>query len=385
VTVSTSLLLRGGRVIDPASSMDAVGDVLVVDGTIVAVGEVQPTGEEEVRDVTGLVVTPGLIDLHVHVYPGMGDFCLHPDRVGVETGVTTVIDGGTSGVATFGLARRWIDDPEVQTNVLAFMDPCQIYFATKDFICHKLEIANDERNLDLESTIATVEANADVVIGMKVRACWTDDPHRSPFVEAAKEAAGERPVMVHLGRFPHTPTIPTSDLLETLRGGDVITHAFRGASGILGADGRATSEFQEAVDRGVLLDVGHSGTDFRAATARRMFDHGFLPDTISTDLNVFNVDAPVISLPETMSKIWALGVGLPEVVAMTTVNPAATIGRSHELGSLAVGRVADISVMRVEEVGDRPLTDGFETITGDRRLVPVGCVRAGTWIDARAS
>ncbi|MCU1378541.1 MAG: amidohydrolase [Acidimicrobiales bacterium] len=376
-----SLLLKGGRVVDPASGLDAVADVLVIDGRIAAVGVVEAPPDVEVIDVTGHVVTPGLIDLHVHVYPGMGDFCLHPDKVGVETAVTTVIDGGTSGVATFGLARRWIDDPDVKTNILAFMDPCQIYFATKDFICHKLEIANDERNLDLDSTIATLAANDDVVIGLKVRACYTDDPHRSPFVEAAKTAAGDKPVMVHLGRFPHTPTIPTSDLLQTLRGGDVITHAFRGASGVLGADGKPTPEFRDAVDRGVRLDVGHSGTDFRAATARKMFDQGFLPHTISTDLNVFNVDHPVISLPETMSKIWALGVSLPEVVAMTTVNPAATIGRSHELGALEAGRVADVSVLRIEE-GDIELSDGYELIAADRRLVPVGCVRAGEWIAA---
>jgi dihydroorotase len=381
-SVLKPLLLKGGRVIDPASGMDQVADVLVTDGRITAVGVIEPPPDAEVRDVTGHVVTPGLIDLHVHVYPGMGDFCLHPDQVGVQTGVTTVIDGGTSGVATFGLARRWIDDPDVKTNILAFMDPCQIYFATKDFICHKLEIANDIRNLDLDSTMEAVAANDDVVIGLKVRACYTDDPHHSPFVEAAKAAAGDMPVMVHLGRFPHTPTIPTTDLLQTLRGGDVITHAFRGASGVLGADGKVTAEFRDAYDRGVRLDVGHSGTDFRAATARKMFDQGFLPHTISTDLNVFNIDHPVRSLPETMSKLWAMGVPLDDVIAMTTVNPAATVGRSHELGALEVGRVADISVLRIEEGDDIELSDGYELIPAERRLAPVGCVRAGEWIAA---
>ncbi len=188
-------------------------DVLVTDGRIVGGRRRRPRRRAPTRgviDCTGLLVTPGLIDLHVHVYPGLGDFCLHPDRVGVRQGVPTVIDGGTSGVATFGLARKWIDDPDVRTRILAFMDPCQIYFATKDFICHKLEIANDERNLDEASTAAMLAANDDVVIGMKVRACSTTDPEVSPFLDAAQRVAGEKPVMVHLGRFPHTPTIPTA-------------------------------------------------------------------------------------------------------------------------------------------------------------------------------
>ncbi len=131
---------------------------------------------------------------------------------------------------------------------------------------------------------------------MKVRACYVDDPNVSPFLDAAKQVAGTMPIMVHLGRFPFTPTIPTVDLLRALRPGDVITHAFRGASGMLDSDGKATLELRDAVERGVRLDVGHSGTDFRFATARMLFDQGYLPTTISTDLNVFNVDHPVVSL-----------------------------------------------------------------------------------------
>jgi dihydroorotase len=379
------MLLRGGRVVDPASGLDAIADVSVVDGRVAAVGTalaVEPG--TDVVDCTDLLVTPGLIDLHVHVYPGLGDFCLHPDQVGVQSAVTTVIDAGTSGVATFGLARRWIDDPAVRTRVLALMDPCQIYFATKDFICHKLEIANDERNLDIDSARAAVAANDDVVVGLKVRACSTNDARSSPFLEAAKAVAGHRPVMVHLGRFPHTATIPTTELLESLRPGDVITHAFRGASGVLGSDGGPTPAFRDAVDRGVRLDVGHSGTDFRFATARTLFDLGFLPTTISTDLNIFNVDHPVVSLPETMSKIWALGVPLVDVVAMATSSPASVVQRDTELGALAVGREADVSVLRIEE-GDAELSDGYETLVASRRLVPVGCLRAGEWIAARSA
>jgi dihydroorotase len=379
---TTATVLRGGHVVDPARGIDRIADVVVADGLVVAVDTdaVAPPGSA-VHDVTGCVVTPGLIDLHVHVFPGLGDFCLHPDTVGVETGVTTVIDGGTSGVATFGLARRWIDDPAVRTRVLAFLDPNQIYFATKDFICHKLEIANDARNLDLPSAHDAFAANADVVVGCKVRACSIDDPHHSPFLDAAQEVAGDRPVMVHLGRFPFTPTIPTVDLLAALRPGDVITHAFRGASGVFAADGSVVPEFRDAVDRGVRLDVGHSGTDFRFATARRLFDAGYLPTTISTDLNVFNVASPVVSLPETMSKIWAMGVPLTDVVAMATIRPAEVVGRAADLGSLAPGTAGDVTVLRIEE-GPAELSDGYETVVASRRLAPVGCLRAGEWIGA---
>jgi dihydroorotase len=378
--------LQGGRVIDPAAGLDAVADVVVVDGTVAAVGPDAGRNwpDAEVVDCRGQIVTAGLIDLHAHVFPGLGDFCVEPDRAGVRTGVPVVVDGGTSGVATFGLARNWLEAAAPATRVLAFLDPSQLYLATGDFICHKLRIADDERNLDLDSTAAALEAHGDMVVGFKVRATHTGDDTHSPFLSGAQRVAGPRPVMVHLGRFPHTPTITNRALLETLRSGDIITHAFRAGGGQLDPEtGAVTPEFAAAVERGVRLDVGHSATDFRYRTARRLFDAGYLPDSISTDLNVYNVDAPVGSLPETMSKIWALGVPLAEVVAMATTGPARSIGRSDELGSLAPGRPAEVSVLRVDE-GPAELSDGHETIVAERRLVPAGCVRAGVWLPAEA-
>jgi dihydroorotase len=215
-----------------------------------------------------------------------------------------------------------------------------------------------------------------------VRACWTTDPDVSPFLRAAQEAMPDKPVMVHLGRFPHTPTISTPRLLTELRGGDIITHAFRGAGGLLAAKGGVIPEFRAAAERGVRLDIGHSGTDFRFREARRLFEAGYRPHTISTDLNVFNIGGPVYSLAETMTKVWSMGVDLADVIAMVTVNTAVSIHREHELGSLAVGRTAEVSVLAIED-GPHDVSDGFETVTVDRRLVPVGCLRAGTWHRAR--
>jgi dihydroorotase len=377
-----SILLQGGRVIDPASATDVVADVLVEGGVITAIGSDLAATHPgaEVVDVRGKLVTPGLIDLHVHVFPGLGDFCLPPDRVGVETGVPVVVDGGTSGATTFEVSRRaHVDHPETRTRVLCFMDPCQIYLANKGFVCHHLRIADDERNIDLKVTRAVLDRNRDLIVGFKVRACHTGDPTVSPFLEAAKKLAGdELPIMVHLGRFPKTPTIPTSTLLEALRGGDIITHAFRGASGVL-EKGKITPQFRAALDRGVRLDIGHSGTDFRFRDARKIMDQGVLPHTISTDLNVFNVDGPVYDLATTMSKIWHLGVDLVDVIAMATTGPAASIRRSDELGVLAPGRVAEVSVLAIDDDGPYPLSDGWETVEAERRLRAVGCLRAGAW------
>lgn len=377
-------VLQGARVIDPASSTDAVLDVAIAGDTIVEVGTDLRSRHPlaAVVDLSGTILTPGLIDLHAHVFAGLGDFCVEPDRAGVSTGVPVVVDGGTSGIATFELARRSVEGSGSRTRVLAFIDPNQLYLATKDFICHKLQIADDERNLDLDSTAAMVEEHADMVVGFKVRATHVGDDTHSPFLEGAKSVAGDLPIMVHLGRFPHTPVITTPALLQTLRGGDVITHTFRGGGGqLVPGTGSVTPEFADAVDRGIRLDVGHSGTDFRFDTARRLFDAGYLPDTISTDLNLFNEAAPVRSLAETMSKIWAMGVELPAVIAMCTSNTAATIHRGEELGAIAPGRIAELSVLRIEE-GSFELSDGYEPMVVDRVLSPVGCFRAGTWIDA---
>ena len=379
-------VLTGGRVIDPASKTDEIADVVVRDGMIEAIGQglVAANPDLPVHDLAGHLITPGLIDLHAHVATGLGDFCLEPDRVGVQSGVPTVIDGGTSGVATFGITRRLWDSPEVRTRILAFLDPNQLYLATKDFICHKLEIANDIRNLDVDSALECVEDNADIIIGLKVRACYIDDPKVSPFVEAAKQVAGAMPVMVHLGRFPFTPTIATSYLLDTLRGGDILTHAFRGASGVLDTDGQVTPQFRDAVDRGLVLDIGHSATDFRFRDARKLFDQGYLPHSVSTDLNIFNVDGPVYSLAETMSKVWALGAELVDVIAMATTGPATAVHRETMLGAIEPGRAADISVLEIVEGEDLALSDGFETLLVEKKLASAGCYRGGDWYPAEA-
>lgn len=387
---ASAVVLRGGRVVDPLRQLDTIADVVVVDGRVTAIGRhvgdrvTDAHPRADIVDCTGLLVTPGFIDLHVHVMEGLGDFCVGADDVGVEMGVPVVVDGGTSGVSTFDLARTAvIDHPHTRTKVLAFMDPNQLYLATRDFICHRLHLANDPANLDPEALAASMARNADVVVGLKARACHVGDPDHSPFLAAAQHAAGSKPVMVHLGRFPHTPVITPKALLRDLRGGDIITHAFRGAGGMLDETGKAIPEFRDAVDRGVVLDIGHSGTDFRFREARRLFDQGYLPDTISTDLNIFNIGGPVFSFAENMTKMLALGLDVVDVIAMATSNAARAIGKLDELGSLDVGRSAEISVTRLRSDGPFPVSDGHETAVAEQAFEPIGCVRGGVWYEAR--
>jgi dihydroorotase len=262
------------------------------------------------------------------------------------------------------------------------MDPNSLYLATKDFICHKLHIANDLRNLDPDYAADVLERNGDVVVGFKVRACAAGpDPRRSPFLTLAQQLAGERPCMIHMGRFPHTRSISTADALDSLRPGDVVTHCYRGSGGALDRNGRILPNFVDAYQRGVRFDVGHSGEDFRFRAARILLDAGYPPHTISTDLNIFNLRGPVFSLATTMTKLWALGIDLIDVVAMASVNVAETIGRTSSHGRLELGRKANISVLRIVE---RPtsLSDGYRSLRVDRVLEPVGCTVAGTWYDA---
>lgn len=382
-----TLVLTGGRVVDPASGTDMVADVVIDHDRIAAVGRdaaATAPGSKAV-DCRGLVVTPGLIDLHAHVLTGLGNFCVEPDTAGVHQGVPIVVDGGTSGTATFDISRRAIiDHPMTQTKILAFVDPNALYLATKDFIAHKLHIADNVANLDLDELAACVARNDDVIVGCKVRAVHVGDTGYSPFLDGAQRVIPDKPVMVHLGRFPHTPVITTNALLAAMRPGDIITHAFRGAGGMLGADGLATPAFRDAVERGLVLDVGHSGTDFRFREARRLFDQGYVPTTASTDLNLFNVDGPVFTLAETLTKLLALGLGLADVIAMATVNTARVIKRP-EFGVLRAGAPAEVSVLRLRDDGPFPVSDGFEVVASPVALESMGCVRAGRWLPVPAA
>jgi dihydroorotase len=283
-------------VIDPMRQFDGIADVVVLDGRIAAVG----------RSVGDRVATPihgrdrrlhrsadhPAIGIHVHVMKGQR-LLRQRRRVGVQMGVPVVVDGGV-GRRVRPRPRAVIDHPHTKTKVLAFVDPNQLYLATKDFICHKLLIANDLKNLDVDSLLSCMERNADVIVGLKVRACHVGDPERSPFLEGAQAASGGKPVMVHLGRFPHAGDHAAGPAAHAAGGMSPTPSA---VPGMLDSTGKAIPEFR---DMSTVVSCSTSAT--RAPTSaserRRLIDQGYLPDTISTDLNVFNIGGPVFSRGE---------------------------------------------------------------------------------------
>ncbi len=369
----STLAIRGGTVIDPASGLHGPTDVLIVDGKVAAVGEgiVVPAGAT-VIDASGCLVTPGLIDLHAHVYASVTPLSIDPDPLAARSGTSTQVDAGSAGAATFDGFRRFIVEPS-RSRVLAFLNISIIGLAA-------MPECGYARFVDANETLRVVEANRDVIVGVKVRASRNalgEDNTAEPVRHAvAVGRAAGLPVMMHLGDPP--PTF--EDGLAQLRGGDIVTHAWKGQpiTRLVERDGRVKAEVRAARDRGVLFDIGHGSGSFNWGVARQLADHGFWPDTISTDVHTSSIKAPVsIDMPATMTRLWHLGMPLGDVVAAATSRAATAIGWGDRIGSLAPGHCGDVAILRIDET-PIVLTDSYgaaETVT--RRLVAVSTIVGG--------
>jgi dihydroorotase len=369
------LLLKGGTLIDPAQDLRGVLDVAVEDGKIARVAANIPKGEaRRVVDVPGKTVTPGLIDLHTHVFDGVAANGVHPDIAGVHAGVTTVVDAGSSGCATFSAFPRHIL-PRCETEVIPLLHICQTGLATNPDI-----IA--ESSIDLESTLRVAREHRGLIKGIKARMV-------SPALEIfgmemprlAKRAARESgvPLMVHIGDTTkrYDPNV-IRELLPLLEPGDIVTHLFTAnPGGVLDTNGKLVPEAKELAARGVWLDTAHGRMNFGFNVGRRVLDQGLTPHCISTDLTIPGRANTVHSMVEIMARFLGMGFTLEQVIAMSTVNPARAIGEASRLGSLAVGRQADISVLEVREgrwVVYDTLRDAMKI---DKTVVPVLTVKRG--------
>lgn len=368
------LLIAGGTVIDPASGLHDRRDVGIADGRIVAVAaRLSTSAARDVLDATDRLVVPGLVDLHVHVYPGVADLSVEADPTCLGRGVTTVVDAGSSGANTFPGFRRHVVEAS-RGRVLAYLN-----ISATGQIDPFLGELHDLRFADPERAAAVARAHPDVVVGFKVRVSeMLAGPNGLAGLDRALEAgrATGLPVMVHIGGT----SFDIEEALDRLRPDDVVTHAYTGwnPGGILTDGGRVVAAAREARARGVRFDVGHGAGSFTWRTAEAALADGFRPDTISSDLHRFNVAAPVRDLATTLSKFLLLGLSIDDVVAMATTAPAVALGPAGTgLASLAVGAAADVTVLALEE-GRFELVDSAGTSRSARqRLVPVATVRAG--------
>jgi len=369
------LLIRGGRVIDPSQNLEAVRDVAVQGGKIARVDAQIPPGQaREVISADGKIVTPGLIDIHTHVFPSVGPYGIEPDPYFVRRGVTTVVDAGTSGAFSFPAFRRFIIE-KATTRIRALLHVVSIGMvagSTED-----MGELLDLRYCVPELAVKAARENSDLVLGFKIRFSEKyTGPNDYEGMKRARAAADEArlPLMIHIGGS----YTPLGEFLSLMKKGDVVTHSFNGhPHGLLDASGRLTPEVLEARERGVLFDVGHGAGSFSFEVMEKCLAQGFRPDTISSDLYSANINGPVYDLATTLSKFLLLGLSLREVIERATANAARVFDFGAEIGTLKTGAEADIAVLELRE-GQFTFTDsGGKTRTGRQKLVPVTTVRAG--------
>ncbi len=340
------LLLKGGHVIDPKNQINARRDVAIKDGRIAEVAADIPASRAlKVVDVAGLYVTPGLVDIHVHVYAGTGmrnaycgDLSVYPDGHTFRSGVTTVVDAGSAGWRNFPDFKDRVID-RARTRVLAMLN-----IVGRGMGGGKIE--QDVSDMDPKATAETARRYKDLVVGIKTAHYagpdWTAVDRA---VEAGKLAG--LPVMVDFGSF--RPERPFQKLvLEKLRPGDIYTHTYLAAVPMLGEEGEVLPYLFGARKRGVIFDLGHGGGSFVFRHAAPAIRQGFPPDTISTDLHVGSMNAGMKDMLNVMSKMLNLGMPLEEVILRSTWRPAQVIHR-EELGHLSPGAVADVAVLNLRK------------------------------------
>lgn len=368
------LLLKGGHVIDPKNKISAVRDVAIANGKVVAVAaKIDPAEALKVTDVSGYYITPGLIDIHVHVYAGTGergsyagDNSLYPDGFTFRAGVTTVADAGCAGWRNFEDFKQRIIDRS-KTRVLAFINI----------------VGNGMRGGKFEQDLADMEAKptADMALRHKgliigVKTAHYAGPEWTP-VERAVEAgtAANIPVMVDFGT-DHAER-PLSELVtRKLRPGDIYTHVYSGLRHEQVESGKVNPALWEGRKRGVIFDVGHGGGSFLWRVAVPAMKEGFLPDSISTDLHIGSMNAGMKDMLNVMDKFLAMGMSLDDVILRSTWNPAREI-RREELGNLSPGAPADIAVFKLEK-GDFGFVDMYGArLRGSQKLTCEVTLREG--------
>lgn len=374
------LVIKGGRVIDPSQELDDVIDVGLFGGKVAALEHEIPLSEcRRAIDGRGSIITPGLIDLHAHVYKEIAFIGVSADIVGVKSGVTTLADAGSSGCATFNGFRKYIVS-RVDTRVYSFLHICHTGMTVFPEIRHWDDI-------DVENAILTIEKNRDLIKGVKIRLVGQLIREEGVAVfKKAKEISGgaQVPLMVHIGDHDAPDTWDLSrQILPLMDSGDVLSHVYGSMPGrVIDSKGTPLPELVDAKQRGVIFEVARGRNHINFDVAKMGLERGITPDVISTDVTNGTHMGPVFSLPAVMSQFMLFGLKLEQVVRMTTVNPARVLGLENELGSLKIGRNADISILKMPE-GSWDFTDCVGNVINTRKiLLPVLTIKGGREIVA---
>jgi dihydroorotase len=379
---SYDIVLKGGRVVDPRNTVDAVRDVAIQGGRIAAIeADIPASSAKQAINVAGLYVTPGLVDIHFHAFAGSlddttsgGNRSIYPDLFGPRTCTTTVVDPGSAGWRRFDEFRKTIVET-AQTRTLVMLNIVGAGIAS-------YEQEQNVHDMDPAKTAELARKYAEVVVGLKSAHGWGKDfTSVDKAVEAGKLA--DIPVMVDFGYF--LPERPYETMIsDILRPGDMSTHFYRWPAPLLDENGQPRQYLRLARERGVKFDLGHGGGSFHFRNAVPLVKAGFYPDSISTDAHLSSINGSMIDMPSVMSKFLVMGMPLAEVVRASTTNPAAQVKRP-QLGQIAVGAEADIAVFDLESgnFAYRDVLGG--TIAGKQRLSCEMTLRAGKILFDRAS
>ena len=368
------LVLKGGRVIDPSQGIDRITDVAFAQGRVAAVGD-NLTGTT-IQNVQGQIVTPGLIDLHTHVYWGGTSLGVDANAYSAQSAVTTCVDTGSAGPGNFAGFKAHVI-AHAQPRILAYLN---ISFAGIYGFSSTISVgeAQDLRLMAVREAAAVARDNPETIIGIKVRigkhAGGTSGVAPLDLALDAADRAG-LPLMCHIDEAPPT----YSETVDRLRPGDVLTHAFRPfPNAPIHQSGEIRDAHLRARARGVLFDIGHGMGSFSWATARAMLAHGFTPDTISSDVHALCINGPAWDLLRTMTKFLALGMSLPAVITATTQGPATAL-RRPDLGTLKPGAIGDASVIALQHIPTQLEDVLGQILPHPERLTPQGRVIAGQW------
>ncbi|MGH2353219.1 MAG: amidohydrolase/deacetylase family metallohydrolase [Chloroflexota bacterium] len=356
------LLIKGGEVIDPAAGYSGPMDVAINRNRIAAVdGQIPAEAAFRVIDATGQIVTPGLVDLHTHVYAGATYWGVKADPVAARSGVTTWADAGSAGAMSLPAFREFIVHP-ARVRIYAFLNISTIGLTAATYELATLPYC------DVELCTRLTNLNRDLVRGVKVRmgSPTVGENGLEPMRRAVQAAeVVELPLMVHIGHGPP----PVGEVLALMRPGDILTHSFTGASmKIVDDQGRLLDAARRALDSGILLDMGHGAGGFAFQTAEAVLAAGYRPETISTDIHQNSSLGPMFDLPTCLGKFLLLGMSLPEVIEAATARPARLLGLQGEVGTLKPGAYADVALFQLEE-GRFPFYDTRKALReGTQRL-----------------